>query len=98
MISAEDSNVDFDALGNNLEEAIEADRVYSLQNAAKIRAINQRGTTYEDFENSVKGATLKPVEKGDKLSSNPRQTWNPFAKNIVNDSVADVLKWGKNKK
>lgn len=98
MVSVDDKHVDFAALGDNLAEAIEADRVYNLENAAKIRAVNQPGMTYEDFENSVKGATLKRVEKSDRLSSNPRQTWNPIAKQIETDSVDEILKRGKRSK
>ncbi|GIY72481.1 dynein_attach_N domain-containing protein [Caerostris darwini] len=82
MATVDGDDINFNVLMNNLEESMEADRIYNLRNAAKIRAVNQPGTTYEDFENSVKGATLVPMNKKDlKMNSNPRHVWNTVAKN-----------------
>ncbi|GFY59674.1 dynein_attach_N domain-containing protein [Trichonephila inaurata madagascariensis] len=91
MVSIDDDNINFNTLLNNLEESIEADRVYKLRNAAKIRAVNQPRTSYEDFENIVKGATLKPLDKKEHLSCNPRHTWNPIAKKLEEDSIDEVF-------
>ncbi|GFS62549.1 coiled-coil domain-containing protein 103 [Nephila pilipes] len=91
MVSIDDDNINFNTLLNDLEESIEADRIYKLRNAAKIRAVNQPRTTYEDFESIVKGATLKPLSKKDQLNCNPRQTWNPVAKKLEEDSIDEVF-------
>lgn len=94
MVSLDDENIDFNILLDNIDAAIESERVYNLQNAAKIRAVSERGTTYEDFVNTVKGATLKPIDKKkDKLHCNPRDTWNPCAKESTDEpSIMEMLK------
>ncbi|GBL83588.1 hypothetical protein AVEN_196416-1 [Araneus ventricosus] len=97
MVTVDDSEINFDTLSNNLEESIEADRVYNLQNAAKIRAVNQPGTSYEDFKNIVKGATLKPIDKHDKLYCNPRHVWNPVAKKEDEGKVDKILTSERNR-
>ncbi|KFM57737.1 Coiled-coil domain-containing protein 103, partial [Stegodyphus mimosarum] len=94
MVSIDSDNIDFSVLIENLDTAIESDRIYSLRNAAKIRAVNQSGTTYEDFENIVKGATLKPIDKNDKLYCNPRHTWNPIAQKMQEETIDKILQNG----
>ena len=94
MVSFDKDGVDFKVLLENLDAAVESERIYNLQNEAKIRAVNERGTTYEDFVNAVKGATLKPVDKGDKLYCNPRHKWNPVAQKTEDVSIDDILKSG----
>lgn len=98
MVSAENDDIDFKVLLENVDSAIESERVYKLQNEAKIRMVNERGTTYEDFLNAVKGAVLKPVDKNDKLYCNPRQTWNPVAQKTDDLHIDDILKKGSSKK
>lgn len=94
MVSLNNKDIDFNILLENLEGAIESERIYKLQNEAKIRAVQDRGATYEDFVNAVKGAALKPVDKKDKLYCNPRDTWNPVAKKTDDLSVDEILKKG----
>lgn len=98
MVSAESNDIDFKVLLENVDSALESERIYKLQNEAKIRMVNERGTTYEDFLNAVKGAALKPVDKNDKLYCNPKQTWNPVAQKIDDLHIDDILTKGSSKK
>lgn len=92
MVSLDTDDIDFEKLLKNLDAAIDSERVYNLQNEAKIRSVNERNATYEDFVNAVKGATLKPVDKKDKLYCNPRDTWNPVAKKTDDLVINEILK------
>ena len=94
MVSINSDDIDFKVLLENLESAVESERVYNLQNETKIRMVNERGITYEDFVNAVKGAALKPMNKQDKLYCNPKQTWNPVAQKTDDVSIDNILKKG----
>jgi hypothetical protein len=46
--------IDYKMLESELDAALKADELYKLQNDAKIRAIEQRVPTYDDFRNIVR--------------------------------------------
>lgn len=49
MAVADKEDIDFTELEKELEAAIDQDSRYWLQNDAKIRAVNQRVATYDEF-------------------------------------------------
>ncbi|XP_017757140.1 PREDICTED: coiled-coil domain-containing protein 103 [Eufriesea mexicana] len=58
-----------------LLEALRADRLYKLQNDAKLKAVEQKVPTYEDFRQLVNAAHLKPLEHAD-VKSKTKSIWN----------------------
>lgn len=79
MASGEEENIDFTQLERELNNAIEADARYWRENDAKLRAVNQKVATYDEFRDIVKAAHLKPLDKGDKasLQNKPKSSiWN----------------------
>lgn len=62
-----DGKVDFKVLETELQNAIQEDFKYWRENSAKLRAVNQRVSSYDEFRDIVKAAHLKPLEKCDKL-------------------------------
>lgn len=55
--------IDFSSLETELSKAIQNDIRYWQKNDAKIRAVNQRVATYDDFKEIVNAAHLKPLDK-----------------------------------
>lgn len=45
--------IDYKILENELDRALKVDELYKLQNDAKIRAIEQRVPTYDNFRDMV---------------------------------------------
>ncbi|KAJ9595548.1 hypothetical protein L9F63_013257 [Diploptera punctata] len=83
-MAAEDNIIDFKALEHELEAAIEMDTKYWRENDAKLRAVEQGVTSYEEFRNLVKAAHLKPLEKKEIQSKTCDKTWNTlYSKNKV---------------
>ncbi|KAL1129479.1 hypothetical protein AAG570_014005 [Ranatra chinensis] len=78
-----DYKVDMGLLEAELREAVRADRVYWARNDAKIRAASdQRVNTYEEFEQIVAAAHLRPLDKSEHIESVVRGrqcgvVWNP---------------------
>ncbi|XP_046670676.1 coiled-coil domain-containing protein 103 [Homalodisca vitripennis] len=75
------SEVDFKELEKELKESIKEDKKYWRENDAKLRAVNQNVSTYEEFRDMVKAAHLKPLEKSERLGADNRQKgciWNSF--------------------
>lgn len=58
-----DEKVDFKVLETELQNAIQEDFKYWRENSAKLRAVNQRVSSYDEFRDIVKAAHLKPLEK-----------------------------------
>lgn len=75
------SSLDMKELGDQLENAIQEDKKYWLQNEAKLKAVSDHVETYNEFKNLVDTAHLKPLNKTDKLNKEKlNQTiWNKFA-------------------
>ena len=57
--------INFSKLERELSAAVEADKKYSRENAAKFRAVEQRVGSYEEFRNIVLASNLQPLEKKD---------------------------------
>ncbi|XP_064598466.1 coiled-coil domain-containing protein 103-like [Liolophura sinensis] len=72
-------SIDFNKLEKELMQAVEADARYWRENDAKIRAVTNKVATYEEFKDLVLAAHLKPLDKGDKVSTTFNQPWNSTA-------------------
>eukprot|EP00057_Strongylocentrotus_purpuratus_P034632 XP_796005.3 PREDICTED: coiled-coil domain-containing protein 103 [Strongylocentrotus purpuratus] len=80
MAHLKEDRIDFTKLEKELTAAIDADASYWRVNGAKIRAMEQRVETYDQFRDLVAAAHIKPLEKKDKISQSKRhQPWNPFS-------------------
>lgn len=62
------SGFDFGRLERELTAAIAHDRRLSLENDAKLRAVQQRVGSYQEFSDMVKAAGMKPLDRKDRLS------------------------------
>ncbi|BFZ21847.1 hypothetical protein BsWGS_24886 [Bradybaena similaris] len=80
-VSHDSDYLDFSKLEKEIKNAVVSEERYWQENDAKIRAVEQRVPTYDDFREMVLAAHLKPLEKKDKLSSIEKftQVWNPSA-------------------
>lgn len=61
----EDEGIDFRRLERELALAVETDAKYDRENSAKLRAVEQRVGSYEEFRDIVSAAHLKPLERKD---------------------------------
>ncbi|XP_064351858.1 coiled-coil domain-containing protein 103 isoform X2 [Camelus dromedarius] len=68
--------IDFKALEKELQAAITADEKYKRENAAKLRAVEQRVASYEEFRGIVLASHLKPLERKDKIGGKRTVPWN----------------------
>lgn len=62
---ADKEDIDFTELEKELEAAIDQDSRYWLQNDAKIRAVNQRVATYDEFRSAQYVKDSFPVVQRD---------------------------------
>ncbi|XP_008563800.1 PREDICTED: coiled-coil domain-containing protein 103-like, partial [Galeopterus variegatus] len=67
--------IDFMALEKELQAAITADEKYKRENAAKLRAVEQRVASYEEFRGIVLASHLKPLERKDKMGGKRTTPW-----------------------
>jgi len=49
MVSRREDTVDFNKLEKELADAVEADQRYWRENDAKLRAVNQKVASYDEF-------------------------------------------------
>nr|XP_008518863.1 PREDICTED: coiled-coil domain-containing protein 103 [Equus przewalskii] len=68
--------IDFKALEKDLQAALTADEKYKRENAAKLRAVEQRVASYEEFRGIVLASHLKPLERKDKIGGKRTVPWN----------------------
>ncbi|XP_059127886.1 coiled-coil domain-containing protein 103 isoform X2 [Peromyscus eremicus] len=61
--------INFKTLEKELQAALAADEKYKRENAAKLRAVEQRVPSYEEFRGIVLASHLKPLEQKDKEKS-----------------------------
>ncbi|XP_056157933.1 coiled-coil domain-containing protein 103 [Lampris incognitus] len=78
MDAREGELINFSALERELCAAVEADQRYQRENDAKLRAINQKVGSYEEFRDIVLSCHLKPLERKDKEGAARKQPWNPL--------------------
>nr|XP_046270596.1 coiled-coil domain-containing protein 103 [Scatophagus argus] len=79
MARSERDVIDFSALERELQGAIESEQRYKRENEAKLRAVSQRVSSYDEFRDLVLSCHLKPLQKKDKDRAPRRQPWNPVA-------------------
>ncbi|XP_065064621.1 coiled-coil domain-containing protein 103-like [Rhopilema esculentum] len=85
-MNAETDDIDFTKLEKELAAAVEADKKYSRENAAKFRAVEQRVGSYEEFRNIVLASSLQPLERKDIDGTSKRhQPLNPVCSSSKND-------------
>ena len=78
-MDTKNSEIDFDKLERELAAAVEADKKYSRENAAKFRAVEQKVGSYDEFRNIVLASNLQPLERKDIEGVNaPQQVLNPY--------------------
>ncbi|KAF5894502.1 coiled-coil domain-containing protein, partial [Clarias magur] len=70
--------IDFSALHEELARAVQADKKHRRENEAKLRAIQQKVASYEEFRDIVQASHLKPLDKKDKNAPR-KQPWNPIS-------------------
>ncbi|XP_045693041.1 coiled-coil domain-containing protein 103 [Phyllostomus hastatus] len=68
--------IDFKALEKELQAALTADEKYQRENAAKLRAMEQRVASYEEFRGIVLASHLRPLERKDKIGGKRTAPWN----------------------
>nr|XP_010329777.1 coiled-coil domain-containing protein 103 isoform X4 [Saimiri boliviensis boliviensis] len=68
--------IDFKALEKELQAALTADEKYKRENAAKLRAVEQRVASYEEFRGIVLASHLKPLERKDRMGGKRAVPWN----------------------
>ncbi|XP_043231298.1 coiled-coil domain-containing protein 103-like isoform X1 [Amphibalanus amphitrite] len=79
---AERDDINFVELERELRSAVEQDQRRALQNDAKLRAVQQKVGSYDEFRDLVKAATLRPLDRKDTLSGAApagRAVWNSLA-------------------
>eukprot|EP00112_Aurelia_sp_Birch-Aquarium-sp1_P013045 Seg2753.3 transcript_id=Seg2753.3/GoldUCD/mRNA.D3Y31 product="Coiled-coil domain-containing protein 103" protein_id=Seg2753.3/GoldUCD/D3Y31 len=64
-MGSKNDEIDFSKLEREFSAAVEADKKYSRENAAKFRAVEQRVGSYEEFRNIVLASNLQPLERKD---------------------------------
>lgn len=79
MIEDDKFEINLEKLQTQVEKEILAERKYLRENDAKLRAVEQRVPTYEDFRQMVLASHLKPLDKGETLRDNMNKgnkVWN----------------------
>jgi hypothetical protein len=77
-------SVNLERLQNQVKTELLAEEKYLRENSAKLRAVEQRVPTYEDFRQMVLASHLKPLDKGESLRDNSNsqansKVWNSIA-------------------
>ena len=102
-MSTEKFNVNKEQIENQVKKEILAEQKYWQQNSAKLRAVEQRVPTYEDFRQMVLASHLKPLDKGESFRDNLNRNnvWNSLAntnssdpnfENLLKESNAELEK------
>jgi hypothetical protein len=73
--------INTERIQNYVASQVLAEQKYQRENDAKLRAVNQRVPTYEDFRQMVLASHLKPLDKGETLRGavgreNTGKSWN----------------------
>lgn len=74
--------IDIEKIQQQVKKEVLAEEKYWRENDAKLRAIDQRVPTYEDFRQIVLASHLKPLDKGESLRNNLKtdnKMWNTVA-------------------
>ncbi|XP_064030643.1 coiled-coil domain-containing protein 103 [Pogoniulus pusillus] len=71
--------LDTAVLEQELLAAVAADEQRARENEAKLRALRQGVSSYEEFRSIVLAAHLKPLQRKDKVEKGRNVLWNPCA-------------------
>ncbi|CAL9701226.1 unnamed protein product [Knipowitschia caucasica] len=71
--------INFESLEKELRGAVQSEERYQRENTAKLRAVEQRVGSYEDFRSLVLASHLKPLHRHELQGAPRRQPWNPIA-------------------
>ncbi|XP_029997825.1 dynein axonemal assembly factor 19 [Sphaeramia orbicularis] len=77
MSNSQRDVINFSALQRELQTAVEAELKYKRENDAKLRAVNQKVASYQEFRDLVLASHLKPLHKTHTDASPWKQRWNP---------------------
>ena len=90
-IMKKDGEINFSKLEQQIDSAVQSDKMYWTQNEAKIRAVTNKVASYDEFVDIVKASHLKPLEKGDRISDIKvfKQPWNISAGKSESLKIAD---------
>ncbi|KAG1662650.1 Coiled-coil domain-containing protein 103 [Nymphon striatum] len=86
----ESDNIDFRQLEIEIHNIIEATEKYKRENDAKLRAMNQKVSTYEEFREIVNAAHLKPISTADKQKP-AQKVWNSTLTSKNNTEISYPL-------
>lgn len=80
-MSEEKMNINKEQIQNQVKREILLEEKYWRENSAKLRAVEQRVPTYEDFRQMVLASHLKPLDKGESIRDNKKNIniWNSLA-------------------
>uniref|UniRef100_A0A3B4BG05 Dynein attachment factor N-terminal domain-containing protein n=1 Tax=Periophthalmus magnuspinnatus TaxID=409849 RepID=A0A3B4BG05_9GOBI len=92
-MSASKGLIDFGALEKELRGSLQFEEKYYRENAAKLRAVNQKVGSYDEFRSLVLASHLKPLERHDMQRAPRKQPWNPVT--IGNRTHHTVSTWYK---
>ena len=97
METEEKLKINIEKLQNQVRKEILADEKYMRENDAKLRAVEQRVPTYEDFRQMVLGSHLKPLDKGESLRDRmaSSKVWNSVVNSDSDSSTKDQLQTPK---
>ena len=92
-MSNEKFNISKEQIENQVKKEILAEQKYWQQNSAKLRAVEQRVPTYEDFRQMVLASHLKPLDKGESFRDNLNRNniWNSLAGSNSSDPNYEAL-------
>ena len=85
--------INVDKVQEQVRREILADAKYQRENSAKLRAVEQRVPTYEDFRQIVLASHLKPLDKGESLLNNVKphnMVWNSVSNRKTNVAPASA--------
>lgn len=88
METKEKLEINVEKLQNQVRRELLAEEKYQRENSAKLRAVEQRVPTYEDFRQIVLASHLKPLDRGESLGNNLKtspKVWNSAANDYQSD-------------
>lgn len=91
-----DIKIDINKIQNQVKNEVLKEQKYWRENDAKMRAIEQRVPTYEDFRQLVLGSHLKPLDKGESLVDGKgeiatKKVWNTMAPSSESESLSSPI-------
>jgi hypothetical protein len=93
--------INTERIQNYVASQVYAEQKYQRENDAKLRAVNQRVPTYEDFRQMVLASHLKPLDKGETLRGavgreNNGKSWNAVMIGNKSDEIGSRIEPNSN--